>query len=115
MKRSTLIALAVMALASLTLAEQLTLDQVREEVLQRIQAANVSLPAVGKGEGGKNLQSYRVIEPYVIADLLTAIISIYSAIFYNYPDFVQYDFGDLRLLGVRYIPQRIEFNYVKRV
>uniref|UniRef100_A0A182SQH7 Uncharacterized protein n=1 Tax=Anopheles maculatus TaxID=74869 RepID=A0A182SQH7_9DIPT len=115
MKRSTLIAFAVLLLASITVGEQLSLDQIREEVLQRIQAANTTVPASTKGAGGKNLQSYRIIDPYMIADLLTGMIYIYSTILYNYPDFVQYDFADLRLLGVRYVPQRVELNYVKRV
>uniref|UniRef100_A0A182Q222 Uncharacterized protein n=1 Tax=Anopheles farauti TaxID=69004 RepID=A0A182Q222_9DIPT len=118
MTRSTLFACAPLLLvllvaSSLTVANEITLDQVRQEVLERIQAANVSIPT--KTLGGKNLQSYRVIDPYMIADLLTGIVSIYASIIYNYPEFLLYDSADLQLAGVNYVPQRIELNYVKRV
>uniref|UniRef100_A0A182M309 Uncharacterized protein n=1 Tax=Anopheles culicifacies TaxID=139723 RepID=A0A182M309_9DIPT len=115
MKRLTVIVFAVLLLASVTLAEDMSLDEVREEVLQRIQAANVSMPLSPKGHGGRNLQSYRIIDPYIIADLLTGLIMIYNNILFNYPEFLNYDFAELRLNAVRYVPQHIEFNYVKRV
>ncbi|KFB45824.1 hypothetical protein ZHAS_00013686 [Anopheles sinensis] len=116
MARSTLFIFAALVLASVTFAQDptpLSLEDIRQEALARIQAANVTLPA--GGTGAKSLQSYRIIDPYIIADLLNAIAYIYSYIIYNYPEYVLYDSLDLKLLSARYIPQRLEFNYVNRV
>uniref|UniRef100_A0A182J694 Uncharacterized protein n=1 Tax=Anopheles atroparvus TaxID=41427 RepID=A0A182J694_ANOAO len=105
---------ALLVLAAVTFAEpSLSIEDVRQEVLARIQSANVTLPAGTSGL--KSLQSYRIIDPFIIADLISAIAYMYSVVIYSYPDFLLYDTMDLKLLGAQYIPQRIEFNYVNRV